>query len=80
MSGRVLSEDCNRGELKVFSGNANRPLAEEMCAHLGLELGKASVARFTDGEFNFQIQENVRGKDCFLVQPTCPPVDANLKE
>ncbi|HXG67957.1 MAG TPA: ribose-phosphate pyrophosphokinase [Blastocatellia bacterium] len=66
--------------MKVFSGNANRPLAEEMCAHLGLELGKASVARFTDGEFNFQIQENVRGKDCFLVQPTCPPVDANLME
>ncbi|HSE97336.1 MAG TPA: ribose-phosphate pyrophosphokinase [Blastocatellia bacterium] len=67
-------------QIKVFSGNANRPLAEEICLHLGIEIGRANVTRFSDGEFNFQILENVRGEDCFLVQPTCPPVDANLME
>ncbi|HXG92624.1 MAG TPA: ribose-phosphate pyrophosphokinase [Blastocatellia bacterium] len=66
--------------IKVFTGNANRPLAEEICQHLGIELGKANTGRFTDGEFNFQILENVRGEDCFLVQPTCRPVDSNLME
>jgi ribose-phosphate pyrophosphokinase len=66
--------------IKVFSGNANRPLAEEICYHLGIEIGQANTSRFSDGEFNFQILENVRGEDCFLVQPTCPPVDSNLME
>ena len=66
--------------IKVFSGNANRPLAEEICHHLGIEIGKANVGRFSDGEFNFQISENVRGEDCFVVQPTCPPVDSNAME
>jgi ribose-phosphate pyrophosphokinase len=66
--------------IKVFSGNANRPLAEEICQCLGIEIGLANTDRFTDGEFNFQILENVRGEDCFVVQPTCPPVDQNLME
>jgi ribose-phosphate pyrophosphokinase len=66
--------------IKVFSGNANRQLAEEICSHLGIEIGQANTTRFTDGEFNFQILQNVRGEDCFLVQPTCPPVDSNLME
>jgi ribose-phosphate pyrophosphokinase len=66
--------------IKVFSGNANRPLAEEICHHLGIEIGKAQTGRFSDGEFNFQILENVRGEDCFIVQPTCPPVDSYLME
>ncbi|HKG22960.1 MAG TPA: ribose-phosphate pyrophosphokinase [Blastocatellia bacterium] len=66
--------------MKVFSGNANRPLAEEICQHLGIEIGQANTSRFSDGEFNFQILENVRGEDCFLVQPTCPSVDENLME
>ncbi len=66
--------------IKVFSGNANRPLAEEICHHLGIEIGAAQTGRFSDGEFNFQILENVRGEDCFIVQPTCPPVDQNLME
>ena len=66
--------------IKVFSGNANRPLAEEICQHLEIEIGKAQTGRFSDGEFNFQILENVRGEDCFIVQPTCPPVDSNLME
>ncbi|MEN3334485.1 MAG: ribose-phosphate pyrophosphokinae [Blastocatellia bacterium] len=68
------------GNIKIFSGNANKRLAEEICYHLGIELGKAHVGRFSDGEFNFQILENVRGEDCFIVQPTCPPVDGNLME
>jgi ribose-phosphate pyrophosphokinase len=66
--------------IKVFSGNANRQLAEEICTHLGIEIGQANTTRFTDGEFNFQILQNVRGEDCFLLQPTCPPVDSNLME
>jgi ribose-phosphate pyrophosphokinase len=66
--------------LQIFSGNANRPLAEEICQYLGLPQGRANTTRFPDGEFNFQILENVRGSDVFLVQPTCPPVDANVME
>jgi ribose-phosphate pyrophosphokinase len=66
--------------LQVFSGNANRPLAEEICQYLGLPLGRANTTRFPDGEFNFQILENVRGSDVFIVQPTCPPVDTNIME
>jgi ribose-phosphate pyrophosphokinase len=66
--------------LQVFSGNANRPLAEEICQYLGVPLGRANTTRFPDGEFNFQILENVRGSDVFIVQPTCPPVDTNVME
>ncbi|MBA2341315.1 MAG: ribose-phosphate pyrophosphokinase [Pyrinomonadaceae bacterium] len=68
------------GGIKVFSGNANPELAGEICEHLGCELGSATADRFSDGEFNFQITENVRGADVFIVQPTCPPTDANLME
>ncbi len=68
------------GGIKVFSGNANRPLAEEICRELACNLGRATTARYSDGEFNFQIEENVRGADVFIVQPTCPPVDAHLME
>ena len=57
-----------------------RELAEEICAASGIELGKASTERFSDGEFNFQIGENVRGHDVFIVQPTCPPTDRHLME
>jgi ribose-phosphate pyrophosphokinase len=71
---------AQRPDVRIFSGNANRPLAEEICQHMGIEIGKANASRFSDGEFNFQILENVRGKDCFVVQPTCPPVDSNLME
>ncbi len=68
------------GELKVFSGNANRPLAEKVCDHLGIPLGNAEVKTFSDGEISVEINENVRGKDVFIVQPTCPPVNDNLME
>lgn len=66
--------------LLVFSGNANRPLAEEICRHLKIHVGEANTSRFSDGEFNFQISQNVRGADVFIVQPTCPPVDSNIME
>jgi len=68
------------GGIKVFSGSANRSLAEEICHELTCDLGRATTARFSDGEINFQIEENVRGADVFIVQPTCPPVDSHLME
>src|SRR3954470_8420422 len=68
------------GGIKVFSGKANPKLAEEICRHLGCDMGRAYAERFSDGEFNFQIDENVRGGDIFIVQPTCPPTDSNLME
>jgi ribose-phosphate pyrophosphokinase len=67
-------------ELKLFSGNANRPLAEEIAQQLQVRLGDADVSRFSDGEVYVQINENVRGQDVFVVQPTCPPVNDNLME
>lgn len=68
------------GSIKVFSGNAHRFLAEDICRQLSCDLGKSATDRFSDGEFNFQIGENVRGTDVFIVQPTCPPTDQNLME
>ncbi|MEE9235137.1 MAG: ribose-phosphate pyrophosphokinase [Candidatus Acidoferrales bacterium] len=65
---------------KVFSGSANRALAEEICQCLGLPVGDASLGRFSDGETYFQIHENSRGADVFIVQPTCDPVDLHLME
>ncbi len=66
--------------LKIFSGNANRPLAEGICKYLGVPLGKTHVGRFADGEINVQIEENVRGADCYVIQPTCRPTNENLME
>ncbi len=70
----------NRNALKIFSGNAHVDLAKEICQHLEVPLGEASAGRFPDGEVRFQIQENVRGADVFLIQPTCRPVNDNLME
>ncbi len=67
-------------ELKLFSGNANRALTEEIAGVLGVGLGQAEVARFSDGEVFVQIDENVRGADVFVIQPTCPPVNDTLME
>ena len=64
----------------VFSGNANPALAELVVRHLGLPLGKATVGRFSDGEVMVEIMEHVRGKDVFIVQPTCAPSNDNLME
>jgi ribose-phosphate pyrophosphokinase len=68
------------GGIKVFSGNSNRALTDEICNFLSCDPGSATAERFSDGEFNFQITENVRGADVFIVQPTCPPTDAHLME
>jgi len=68
------------GGLKIFSGNGNKPLAMEIGRYLGINLGKATVGRFADGEINVVIHENVRGKDCYVIQPTCPPVNDNIME
>ncbi len=65
---------------KIFSGNANRALSEDICRYLGAPQGRAPVTRFADGEINVQIDENVRGHDCYVVQPTCRPVNENLME
>src|SRR2546425_2176462 len=67
-------------DLKLFSGNANRPLAEEIAQSLHLPLGDADVSRFSDGEVFVQVNESVRGTDVFVVQPTCPPVNDALME
>jgi ribose-phosphate pyrophosphokinase len=67
-------------QLKIFTGNANKALANKICGALGCTLGAASVEPFSDGEIRLQILENVRGADVFVVQPTCTPVDRHLIE
>ena len=66
--------------LLVFSGNANKPLANSICRELGVRPGKALVSRFSDGEVQVEIQENVRRQEVFVVQPTCAPSAENLVE
>ena len=66
--------------LKVFTGTANTDLTQEICEYLRCGMGKSSITRFSDGEIYFQIEENVRGADVFIVQPSCTPVDSNLME
>jgi ribose-phosphate pyrophosphokinase len=66
--------------LKIFSGNANPGLAKRITQYLKLALGQAQIRRFSDGEIFIEIEENVRGVDVFVVQPTCPPVNENLME
>ena len=67
-------------ELKIFSGRANRPLANDICGSLHLSLGHVSLGKFPDGENYCKIEEDVRGRDVYLIQPTCPPVNDNLME
>lgn len=64
----------------VFTGNANRPLAEGIAHHLGMRLGMATIGRFSDDELFVEIEENVRGRDVFVVQPTCAPANEHLME
>ncbi|MBS3955201.1 MAG: ribose-phosphate diphosphokinase [Methylicorpusculum sp.] len=66
--------------LMVFSGNANRALAEGIVKKLSMRLGMATVGRFSDGEVAVEVEENVRGKDVFVIQPTCSPTNENLME
>ncbi len=67
-------------DLKLFSGNAHRVLADEIAEYLKVPLGDVEVSRFSDGEVFVQLNENVRGTDVFVIQPTCPPVNDNLME
>ena len=69
-----------RGNFKVFSGNANPALAKKICDILGVPLSEANVNRFADGEIDVRILESVRGEDCYVIQPTCNPVNDNLME
>lgn len=66
--------------LKIVSGTANPELAKEVAAHLGLSLTPTKIVPFSDGEIYVQLQESVRGMDCFVIQPTCSPVNENLME
>ena len=67
-------------DIKVFSGNANPKLAEEICKLMGTKLGEAEVGTFSDGEIFVSLYETVRGSDVFVVQSTCTPVNNNLME
>lgn len=68
------------GELLIFSGNANKQLAMGICQHLGIQLSAAKVGKFSDGETRVELQQNVRGRDVFLIQSTCAPTNDNLME
>jgi len=66
--------------LSIFAGNANRPMADAICRYVEIPLGRAEVTHFSDGEIYVEIGENVRGVNCFVVQPTCSPVNQHLME
>ena len=66
--------------MKVFSGTANKPLAQAICKYIGIELGRCNISSFPDGETFVKVEENVRGEDVFIVQSTCPPTNHNLME
>jgi ribose-phosphate pyrophosphokinase len=70
----------SKTEMKIFCGSAHRQLAQRICAGIGMPLGDATVDSFPDGETFVKINENIRGRDVFLVQPTCPPTNQNLME
>src|SRR5947207_9849655 len=67
-------------ELKIFIGSANRDLAECICKYVGVPLGQATISSFPDGETYVRIEENIRGHDVFIIQPTCPPTNEHLME
>jgi len=66
--------------VKIFSGTANEPLARAICQHIGMALGRCTIQPFPDGESFIKIDENVRGEDVYVVQPTSPPTNHNLME
>jgi ribose-phosphate pyrophosphokinase len=67
-------------ELKVFSGSANRDLAQRICNFIGAPLGRATISSFPDGQTYIKIDENIRGRDVCIDQPTCPPTNEHLME
>ena len=70
----------NDSTMMLFAGNSNQPLAQAVAAHLQVSLGKATVDRFSDGEINVEIEENVRARDVFVLQSICQPTNDNLVE
>jgi ribose-phosphate pyrophosphokinase len=74
------NNEFDSSNISVFAGNANPVLAQDITRHLKVPLGRAHVGRFSDGEVNAELMENVRGRDVFIVQPTCPPANDNLME
>src|SRR3990172_8328639 len=70
----------SEARLKAFTGSSNRPLAEEICQHIGVPLGQAVVASFPDGESFVKINENIRGADVYIIQSTCPPTNHHIME
>jgi ribose-phosphate pyrophosphokinase len=75
-----MDRPAGYGELKLFSGSAHPDLAREIAQHLGLPIGQSRLRRFPDTEVSFQIDENIRGTDVFILQPTCAPVDEHIME
>src|SRR6187455_2119895 len=75
-----MDRPAGYGELKLFTGSAHPDLAREIAQHLGLPMGQCRLRRFPDTEVSFQIDENIRGTDVFIVQPTCAPVDEHIME
>jgi ribose-phosphate pyrophosphokinase len=75
-----MDRPAGYGELKLFSGSAHPDLAREIAHHLSLPMGQCRLRRFPDTEVSFQIDENIRGTDVFIVQPTCAPVDEHIME
>ena len=69
-----------KDKIKIFSGSANHSLAREIAAHVGIALGEAEVSRFSDGEIQIGIKESVRGKNVFLIQPLCDPINEHIME
>jgi len=74
------SNEFDSSSMSVFAGNANPELAHEITRHLYMPMGRSQVGRFSDGEVNAELMENVRGRDVFIVQSTCPPANDNLME
>jgi len=80
MAATKLQLSMTHDRLQIFTGNAHPALSREICHHLDMEVGRAMMRTFADGEIYLQIQENVRGADVFIIQPTCTPVESNLME
>src|SRR5580700_3857757 len=70
----------SESRLKIFSGNSNKVLAEDICRHIGMPLGQATVTSFPDGETFVKINENIRGGDVFIIQSTCSPANHHIME
>lgn len=80
MRGSHKNDDGNLKQMRIFSGSSNPQLTAQICASVGVEMGGAVIDHFPDGETSIKLEDDVRGRDCFVVQSTCPPVNDNLIE